>query len=365
MADPIWLFDVIRAAGLKVQELAGARDRGHGDFGDITHIVAHHTGGNSSAEAIAFHPDLGLCSQIFINRKGEIWVCGVGIAWHAGPGEWPGIPRNDANRVAIGIEAENTGTEGWSREQYWAYVTLCAAIMNKLGKPASHVIGHKEWAGKTQGKWDPGGMDMNKFRADIAAKMVELRSPQAPPKPPENQINRVAGFSPWLGERLDPREFDTRKIKGKVANFKNGNIYWRADVNRTIPVPANIMRVYSQYDFEAGFLGMPLLYHTVIFDKPGAADAKAIGDAQGFEGGAIYAKYGQPGWPVRGQIGDRWFKMEQAEKGHLGWPTSDEYIVEMETGPVIVQDFEGGKLICDKNGTVKVSRNTIFVPAGR
>src|SRR5690606_9132654 len=29
------------------------------------------------------------------------------------------------------------------------------------------VIGHKEWAGAAQGKWDPGGMDMNKFRADV------------------------------------------------------------------------------------------------------------------------------------------------------------------------------------------------------
>src|SRR5699024_263064 len=29
------------------------------------------------------------------------------------------------------------------------------------------VIGHKEWAGASQGKWDPGGIDMDDFRADV------------------------------------------------------------------------------------------------------------------------------------------------------------------------------------------------------
>ena len=362
MADPIWLYDVIKAAGLPVQELAGARDRGHGDFGAITHVMVHHTGGNSSANAIANHPELGLCSQIFINRKGEIWVCGVGIAWHAGQGSGYGLPTNNANNVSIGIEAENNGTEGWSAVQYWNYVKLVAAILNKLGLGSDRCVAHKEYAA-VQGKWDPGGIDMRKFRADIAAVQGQLRAPQAPPKAPENQIDRVAGFSPWLGKRIKPGEFDTRKIKGKVANFDNGNIYWRADVNRTIPVPANIMRVYADYDFEAGLLGMPLKYHAVIFDKPGAADAVAIGDAQGFEGGAIYARYGKPGFPVRGKIGDRWFLQEGAERGHLGWPISDEY----KRGEFIVQDFENGSLAFDPDGVFKVERDAdkLYIPAGR
>lgn len=82
-------------------------------------------------------------------------------------GSYPGLPTNNANYHTIGIEAENNGTEGWSPAQYDAYVRGCAAIMRRLGYGADHVIGHKEWAGASQGKWDPGSMDMRWFRTDI------------------------------------------------------------------------------------------------------------------------------------------------------------------------------------------------------
>ena len=42
-----------------------------------------------------------------------------------------------------------------------------AAILRKLGHDSSRVIGHKEWGGKAQGKWDPGGIDMDAFRRDV------------------------------------------------------------------------------------------------------------------------------------------------------------------------------------------------------
>lgn len=174
MADPVWLPEVLRAAGLEVLEYPGWRDRGHGDFGSIWGVVAHHTGnpppGNNPGY-IANHPTLGLCSQLHLARNGTFTVCGVGIAYHAGAGAYPGLPTNNANGVTIGIEAENNGTEGWSPAQYSAYVRGVAAILTKLGKGAGNVIGHKEWAGAAQGKWDPGGMDMNRFRADVEKAM--------------------------------------------------------------------------------------------------------------------------------------------------------------------------------------------------
>lgn len=171
MADPTWLPDVLRAAGLKCDIYPGAMDRGHGDFGDIWGVIIHHTGDVSGKAdnpgAIANHPDLGLASQLHLNRAGRFTLCGVGIAWHAGQGSWPGLPTNDANRVTIGIEAENSGKEGWTPAQYNAYTTGVAAILRKLGKDSSHVIGHKEWAGPAQGKWDPGLIDMATFRRDV------------------------------------------------------------------------------------------------------------------------------------------------------------------------------------------------------
>jgi hypothetical protein len=171
MADPTWLPEVLRAAGLACDIYPGAVDRGHGDFGDIWGVIIHHTGDQSGRAdnpgAIANHPTLGLASQLHLNRAGRYTLCGVGIAWHAGEGSWNGLPTNDANRVTIGIEAENSGTEGWTPSQYNAYVKGVAAILKKLGKDSSHVIGHKEWAGPAQGKWDPGLIDMPTFRRDV------------------------------------------------------------------------------------------------------------------------------------------------------------------------------------------------------
>ncbi|MGY4098034.1 peptidoglycan recognition protein family protein [Nocardia sp. R16R-3T] len=180
MADPTWLPDVLRAAGLQVREYPGWRDRGHGDFGDIWGVVCHHTGSfGESPRGIAEHPDLGLASQLHLSPEGVYTVCGVGVAWHAGMGSYPGLPTNGANQRTIGIEAANDGggtpglphRESWPDAQYDAYVRGVGAILDHLGEPASHAIGHKEWAGAAQGKWDPGAIDMNIFRADVARAM--------------------------------------------------------------------------------------------------------------------------------------------------------------------------------------------------
>lgn len=184
MPDPTWLPDVLRAAGLRCDIYPGAMDRGHGDFGGIWGVICHHTGSNNAGPGgIAQHPDLGLASQLHLSRDGIYTLCGVGIAWHAGSGSYPGIPANNANQVTIGIEAANDGggTPGrphrssWPDAQYNAYVTGVAAILNKLGQPASHAIAHKEWAGAAQGKWDPGAIDMNTFRADVAREQARLK----------------------------------------------------------------------------------------------------------------------------------------------------------------------------------------------
>lgn len=168
IGDPIWLPDVLQAFGVRVREYPAWKDRGHGDFGRIGGIVCHHTGHNhTSADFIAHHPDLGLCSQMHLSRDGLITVVGAGIAWHAGAGSWPGLPTNAANQVTIGIEAQSDGTTPWPEEQLDAYYRTCAAICWYLGLHSATVIGHKEWAGPAQGKWDPGLIDMPQFRARV------------------------------------------------------------------------------------------------------------------------------------------------------------------------------------------------------
>ncbi|MBF6296299.1 N-acetylmuramoyl-L-alanine amidase [Nocardia amamiensis] len=172
--DPVWLADVLRDEGLRVVEFPGWRERGHGDFGEIWGIVAHHTGGShtpASEIAYGFAHLEGPLSQLHLAKDGTVTVVAAGVSWHAGRGRWPGLPEDNANYHTIGIEAANNGTEGWSREQYDAYVGCCAAILRKLGHGADRVIGHKEWAGPKQGKWDPGAMDMDMFRADVAERL--------------------------------------------------------------------------------------------------------------------------------------------------------------------------------------------------
>ena len=58
--DPVWLPDVLRAFGVDVYEVDGARERGHGDFGAIPYVLWHHTGSvNETDDGIAHHPALG------------------------------------------------------------------------------------------------------------------------------------------------------------------------------------------------------------------------------------------------------------------------------------------------------------------
>lgn len=191
--DPVWLADVLRAEGLDVVEFAGWRDRGHGDFKDIRGVMAHHTGSDTaSAASIAYgRPDLaGPLSQLHIARSGTVTVVAAGVAWHAGVGMYPWLPANMGNWHTIGIECANSGTNpsaphrrNWPDAQYFALVVSCAAICRRLGQPAARTIGHKEYAGRAQGKWDPGAIDMDRLRSDIAEQIGVVPGASSP-RPP-------------------------------------------------------------------------------------------------------------------------------------------------------------------------------------
>ncbi|QRY48171.1 N-acetylmuramoyl-L-alanine amidase [Mycolicibacterium boenickei] len=173
--DPVWLEDVLHPAlGDRLEALGGWRDRGHGDFKDIRGVMVHHTGNrNATAESIRDgRPDLpGPLSNIHIATDGTVTIVAVGVCWHAGIGSYPWLPTNNANWHMIGIECAHDGNEQWPDAQIIALRDTCAALTVKLEQPASHVIGHKEYAGAAQGKWDPGNMDMNWFRGEVQKDM--------------------------------------------------------------------------------------------------------------------------------------------------------------------------------------------------
>ena len=182
--DPTWLSEVLQnydAPKLKVQELPGWRNSGHGDMRNIWGIMLHHTG-NAKADAWSIRngrPDLdGPLSQLHISQDGTVTVVAVGVCWHAGRGSYPGIPTDMGNQHLIGIECAwprdtsitpaTQGRERWPDAQIIAMRDTCAAILNKLGYGAERVITHKEWAGKSQGKWDPGNLSPAWFRQEVA-----------------------------------------------------------------------------------------------------------------------------------------------------------------------------------------------------
>lgn len=218
--DPLFLPDVLRAFGVKVVEFDAWRNRGQGDFSVIWGVVAHHTGSdNASAASIAFgHEGLkGLLSQIHLGRDGTATLVGAGIAWHAGVGSWPGIQTNNANPVTIGIEAASSGTSPWPPVMMDAYVRICAAICWYLGHSSLRVIGHKDWAA-IQGKWDPGGIDMKTFRAQIQS---YIDNPPFMPKPaPLDPSGDDMGF--WdeqLPSLVDPNKKFPRKDFLQLIDF--------------------------------------------------------------------------------------------------------------------------------------------------
>lgn len=208
--DPTWLADVLKAQEprLKVRELPDWKEYGHGDFLNLWGVMVHHTGNAAeTAESIRDgRPDLpGPLSQLHIAQDGTVSVVAAGVSWHAGAGDYPGIPTDNANWHLIGIECAwprdtsigpaTQGRERWPDPQIVAMRDTVAAILTRLGFGPDRVIGHKEWAGRRQGKWDPGNLDMNWFRNEVGkAQRGQFRvanpKVEAPTAPPAKQYPR-------------------------------------------------------------------------------------------------------------------------------------------------------------------------------
>lgn len=207
--DPTWLADVLKAQEprLKVRELPDWKQYGHGDMRSIWGVMVHHTGNaRETAESIRRgRPDLpGPLSQLHIAQDGTVSVVAAGVCWHAGMGSYIGIPTDLANYHLIGIECAwprdtsitpaTQTRERWPDEQIVAMRDTVAAILSKLGVGANRVIAHKEWAGRSQGKWDPGNLDMNWFRAEVSkAQRGEFRGTAPVPPPPPTVKPQVPG----------------------------------------------------------------------------------------------------------------------------------------------------------------------------
>lgn len=208
------LADVARRTGLPVTECPGWKTRGHGPQPEVQGFVCHHTagpaaGGDYPSLAVVRDGRPGLdgpLSQFGLGRTGRIYVIAAGRCWHNAPST---SPQHD-NSSSIGIEAENSGSQPWPAEQLDAYRRLCAELCKEFGLPASRVKAHRE---VNRSKPDPRGIDMNDFRAAVAALMKGAAAPKVVVK---DGVPQWPGRTLKVGEPMQ-RGDDVKTWQAKLA----------------------------------------------------------------------------------------------------------------------------------------------------
>jgi hypothetical protein len=202
------LFKALKAEGVKVVEHGAWRshNRNHrGAWGPVNGTMVHHTGAYSSEAQITQYCYGGssalpgpLATGV-IGRTGTVHLIGNGRANHAGGGDArvlaavthedygskpPATHEHEGSTGAVdgnahfyGWECINSGSgkESWPVAQYVSMVKTQAAILRahrakgeKWGEKS--VISHAEWS---DWKSDPRGIDMAKFRKDVAACLAQ------------------------------------------------------------------------------------------------------------------------------------------------------------------------------------------------
>lgn len=119
-------------------------------------------------------------AQLWVSKTGVWHVLAAGRANHAGAGNgWGNIKANTGNSATLGVEWDHTTGEAITKAEYESLVTGFAAIHKAKGWNVSkNLAGHKEYAAGR--KIDPSGVDMAKFRRDVAARMKTVGRAPAP-----------------------------------------------------------------------------------------------------------------------------------------------------------------------------------------
>ena len=227
MATPLSadrFLSVLKGAGLGVVEHGKWRTHNrnrHGNWGPANGVMIHHTGPYSSEKDMVQlcrtgYQDLPgpLCHGV-IDRSGTVHLVGYGRCNHAGMGigdvllavvaEKMTLPRGneadtDGNRHFYGFECIGTGGKPWPAAQLDAMARAAAAICRAHGWNEHSVIGHKEWQ---PGKPDPGGIDMDNFRARVARHLKGGGKPKPSPKPkPKPKPNPTPKYAAYPGEHF-------------------------------------------------------------------------------------------------------------------------------------------------------------------
>lgn len=228
------LPELLRAEGLRVAPIPGFETRGRPPSKGPFHPVGvdwHHTGGDGDGVKYAQwlakigRPDLAApLAHVSIGRDGTVYVLALGRANHAGKARPSGpVAGGDGNALYVGVECHNTGSEGWSKAQYNAMVTTGVVLGRVLGCSPDAQRAHRETS--VTGKWDPGKLDMTRFRADIAAKSKAASAAPAAEVTPYDQAYALGEQIGVLGRRVKKNYAARRRfIDGVAALVKDAPV---------------------------------------------------------------------------------------------------------------------------------------------
>lgn len=159
-----------------------------GAWGPVNGLILHHTGDDAPDTADIRvlwdgRSDLpGPLCHWGMRDDGVAVMIGNGRANHAGLGSSltlskvvsenyqgslvPGPDDTDGNTHFYGQETMYSGGHAMTDKAYKSTVLAFAAVCDAHGWSGKSCIGHREW---TRTKWDPGSLDMAKFRDDVNA----------------------------------------------------------------------------------------------------------------------------------------------------------------------------------------------------
>ncbi len=286
MATPLSagrFLSVLKGAGLGVVEHGNWRTHNrntHGNWGPVNGVMIHHTGPYASEKDMVElcrtgYQDLpGPLCQGVIDRSGTVHLVGYGRCNHAGMGdtdvllaviaEKATLPRDneadtDGNRHFYGFECINTGSQRWPAAQLDAMARAAAAICHVHGWNEHSVIGHKEWQ---PGKPDPGGIDMDDFRARVARHLKgggDKPKPHPKPTPhPEPKPRPKPRPTPRYAAYPGAQFFREGRSSPVIAAMAKRLIAEGCDSYDTPPGPVwneAHRRSYAAYQIKRGFHG--------------------------------------------------------------------------------------------------------------
>lgn len=128
---------------------ASSRIAGRGSF-TPRFVMLHHTAGvNSLGTLLNEHGSYSpiRLAHFLVDRDGTVHVLSGVKSYHAGAGSGYGVPRNQMNDFAWGIEIEDLGRgKTMTIAQRISAAKLAKSLLRAMDQPVKHLIEHEHWS---------------------------------------------------------------------------------------------------------------------------------------------------------------------------------------------------------------------------